>query len=243
MNGNTQIINPLTRIEERFPDWQYGHPKVLYGLIRSLKPDVVVEVGTYRGYGACYMAQAIKDNGRGRLFCIDNFTLTDHTAKYGDAERHLRENLEHCGVADVVTILKGNSDAVAWPERVDFAYVDGWHSARVAAYDFNECARRGAMCICLDDTTHCVGPKIVADQIRATGQWDVLEVRADNGLTICHRRLPRPALTFSQELPNNPGVDIRFHTPEELDAHFAEASVHSGLTKANYDAAKRRPYP
>ena len=32
------------RVDEVFHDWKYDHPRVLYALIRSLKPLVVVEV-------------------------------------------------------------------------------------------------------------------------------------------------------------------------------------------------------
>lgn len=55
-------MNPLDRIGSQFPNWRYDHPRILYGLIRSLKPRTVMEIGTYRGYAACYMAQACKEN-------------------------------------------------------------------------------------------------------------------------------------------------------------------------------------
>jgi len=67
-------VNHLAAIDAQFPNWNYMHPSVLYGLCRSLKPRVVVEVGTYRGYAACYMAQACKENGFGHVVAIDDFS-------------------------------------------------------------------------------------------------------------------------------------------------------------------------
>ena len=62
------------RVDEVFHDWKYDHPRILYALIRSLKPLVVVEVGTYRGYAAAWMARALQENGIGMLYCIDDFS-------------------------------------------------------------------------------------------------------------------------------------------------------------------------
>lgn len=38
-----------------------------YGLVRLLKPDYILETGTHIGVSACYMGQALKDNGGGTL--------------------------------------------------------------------------------------------------------------------------------------------------------------------------------
>ena len=43
----------------------------LYGLVRMLKPDKILETGTHWGISAMYMAQALKDNRRGMLTTIE----------------------------------------------------------------------------------------------------------------------------------------------------------------------------
>ena len=40
---------------------------VLYGLARSLKPEVCVEIGSSRGKSACYVGLALEENGKGKL--------------------------------------------------------------------------------------------------------------------------------------------------------------------------------
>lgn len=52
--------------------WSNGeYDLFFYGLVRGLRPKLVVELGTYAGYSAYCMASALKDNGFGRLDCYD----------------------------------------------------------------------------------------------------------------------------------------------------------------------------
>lgn len=214
-------------VESLFHDWNYHHPRIIYALIRALKPKTVVEVGTYRGYAACYMARALQENGNGHLYCIDNLSLSDHVKQYGDPVEHWRSNLSKCGVLDFVTLLRGRSDMVLWPDSVDLSYIDGWHGYLVAKYDFNKCAELGATCICLDDTLNCIGPRKVVRELDRNN-WDVLTLPNDNGLSICHRKVERK-VTFSQELPNNPGTILTNATDDEVLAHLESASALNGV--------------
>lgn len=219
-------------VEQVFHDWRYDNPKILYGLIRSLKPAVVVEVGMYRGYSASWMAKALQENGTGHLYGIDNFSLTEHVARYGDPRAHLESNLRTLGVRDTITILEGDSDKVLWPVSVDFAYIDGFHSYLTTWHDFQQCAQQGAECICFDDTTQSVGPRLLMGEIRERGQWDVIDVRRDCGMTICMRRKVKGPITFSQELPDNPGVDLQQLTDLEQQLHLSLAQRTTGVDYA-----------
>jgi len=234
------IQNFHSYVDELFHDWNYGHPKILYGFIRAMKPQVVVEVGTYRGYAACWMARALQENGSGRLYCIDNFQLTEHVHKYGDPRAHCEDNMRKCGVRDVITIIEGKSDEVEWPKDVDMAYIDGWHSFAQASKDFEKAVVQGAKLIAMDDTDVCFGPRALEDTIRYNGkQFDCLSISSDNGLALFKLKTPKRQITFSQELPHpNPGVDIRPLTTAQQIAHLEEAGmqplidyVRAGLTE------------
>lgn len=212
----------FSTVESLFHDWNYNHPRILYSLIRALKPKVVFEIGTYRGYAACYMAQALKENGSGHLYCIDNFTLLDHVEKYGDPVQHWINNLTACDVKSCASLVVGDSTKLLLHGSVDFAYIDGWHSYKAAKHDFEMCAEKGATCICLDDTLNCIGPrKLVAELSRE--HWDVITLPNDNGLSICHRKVER-RVTFSQELPGSPGTVLTNATDREIIAHLDAAS-------------------
>lgn len=220
-------------VEALFHDWRYDHPRILYSLIRALRPKTVVEVGTYRGYAACYMARALQENKQGHLFCIDNFTWTDHVAKYGDPAQHWINNMAACNVAQHATLIVGDSSVVEWPASVDFAYVDGLHSYIAAKHDFEQCAARGATCICLDDTLHGIGPRKLVAELNPS-EWTVATLTNNAGLSICHRKSNR-RVTFSQELPGGPGVDLTGATDGDIHSHLEEAHQHNGVDYSIFD--------
>ncbi len=49
----------------------FADGKILYGLVRALKPDYVIETGVAAGVSTSFFAAAIVENGRGRLFSIE----------------------------------------------------------------------------------------------------------------------------------------------------------------------------
>lgn len=218
-------------IKERFADWNYSHPLILHGLIRSLKPEVIVESGCYRAFSTCWMAKALQENNKGRLYTIDNWSLKEHVERYGDPRAHAVANMEACGVREWIEILDGDSKEVAWPNKVDFCYIDGWHSYKAVNFEFNEALRRGASVIAFDDTENCVGPRMFVENHKFNPEfWQSIHINGDNGLTIFMRKQVKRPITFSQELPlPNPGVDLRPMTLEQQGAHFDEASAITGL--------------
>lgn len=170
--------------------YQYRHSEFLYGLIRWLRPTSVVEVGTHLGMSAVWMARALQENGGGTLTCIDNFCWADQP----DQKRSWFENTSRCGVGDFVRLVEGRSQEVEWPGRVDFAYIDGNHTSKVCRHDTEEARRRGAICVCLNDTATCAGVQKVADDMRVGWRgWDFLEVPFDAGLLVALKREARPA--------------------------------------------------
>lgn len=65
----------------------------LYGLVRLLKPEHVLETGTHQGVGASYIGQALKDNKRGELTTIEFLRPHYETAK---------ERIEQIGLTSFV---------------------------------------------------------------------------------------------------------------------------------------------
>lgn len=223
-------------VKQVYADWWYSHPIVLHGFLRALKPDVHVDCGSYRGLSAAWAAKAMQENNKGKVVCLDDFSLREHVDRYGDPRAHLESNLQACGVREWIEIREGNTfDDALWPGKVDTCYVDAFHSYQAAANDFHKALHRGAYLIALDDTENCVGPRMLVEELRrlhyiGNDAWDVLDLHTDNGLTIFLKRQGRRPITFSQELPlPNPGVDLRPLTLEEQKAHFDEASALTGL--------------
>lgn len=192
-------------------DYRYLHPQILYGLIRWLQPEMVVEIGTHIGYAACWMARALQENNRGALTCIDNFCWTDH-----DQEAQWNANIDRCGIRDVVTLIRGRSQEVEWPARIDLAYIDGNHAYEVCRYDVLKARELGASVIVMHDTVSCRGARLVADRIRGDIEaqfdqeyftmpdavwegWDIIEDNRESGLTILKRREPKGSVDANDE--------------------------------------------
>jgi hypothetical protein len=173
----------------------------------------------------------------GRVHCLDNWSLLEH-AHILDGKtpkQHAEENLTHLGVRDWVEFHDGDTkDLSIWPEKVDFIYIDAWHSYEAASREAMHAILKGASFVAFDDVENCVGPRMLADHALEDGMnfglWQQLDLHSDNGLTLFVKKQSRRLITFSQELPYpNPGVDLRPLTLEQQKAHFDEASAITGL--------------
>lgn len=124
---------PRERFVETF-DFQSGlgdSAWLLYGLVRSMKPAVCVEVGSARGKSACFIGLALLRNAKGRLYAIDPHGGTDwNDTQSTDTFALITENVRRAGVADRVEIVrKVSADARAdIPQPIDMLFIDGDHS-------------------------------------------------------------------------------------------------------------------
>lgn len=64
--------------------------EITYLLLRDLAPEVVVEVGTFRGWSTTWILSALRDNGTGHLYSFD---IVDNVVK-NVAGRTLRGPLD-----------------------------------------------------------------------------------------------------------------------------------------------------
>ncbi len=102
--------------------------QVLYALIRALKPQHAVEIGSWVGCSATHIATALSVNGKGHV------TAVDVDPQAGESfPAHL------AAIRETVT-----SDGIAWlagqeDESIDFMFEDSSH-------DTNQCASIAALC-------------------------------------------------------------------------------------------------
>lgn len=194
----------FANVDKVFHDWNYRHPRILYGLVRWLEPEVVVEIGTYRGYAASWIARAIQENNHGRLFCIDGFVCPPHP--YGDFETHWNDNLTKLGVRDWVTLIKGKSHQVKWPDKIDMAFIDADHSYVGCCHDVNQALLKGARVLAVDNTHLTEGSRRWADEFRALAPsigWDLIEVPFQEGFLVAMEKPKKgsPDPRNSEEMP------------------------------------------
>lgn len=104
---------------------------LLYGLVRSMKPEVCVEIGSARGRSACFIGMALKENGRGRLFAIDPHQQTSwNDFQSVDTFEIIKNNLAALQITHQVDIVRMTSGEAArgWNRQIDMIFIDGDHS-------------------------------------------------------------------------------------------------------------------
>jgi cephalosporin hydroxylase len=167
------------------------HAKMIQGLVRWLRPQVVLEIGSWRGYVTCHIAQAVKENHFGRVYVIDNYTIQDSDPSA------IHNSLMICEVADLVGIISGDSQSVPWP-AAEMVVVDGDHRLPTVTADVQRAMDGGATCIVMHDTCNNTGPRAWVDAFRESKNpdWDLIEVNFDEGAAILMRRTVKPSARY-----------------------------------------------
>ncbi len=165
--------------------YQYPHPFILYSLIRWLQPKVVVEVGTHMGMSAVWMARGLQENDKGgMLHCIDSFCWVRE-----DQENLWNKHTRMCEVDNWIRLIKGRSQEVQWPDKIDMAFVDGNHTYNVCKHDIEKARELGAKVIAMHDTVSWEGSRRYSEEIRMFWlDWDFLEENSEGGLLIAKKR-------------------------------------------------------
>jgi predicted O-methyltransferase YrrM len=96
--------------------------RLLYALVRAVRPRTVVEFGMSFGISTLHLAAAVRDNGVGRVLTTE---LSAH--KIATA----RETFAETGLDDLVTVLEGDAletlpAELAAADGVGFVLLDGW---------------------------------------------------------------------------------------------------------------------
>lgn len=121
----------------------------LYCIVREKQPSVILEVGTFVGFSTSLMAQALKDNGKGKIYCIDP-NLKHLSVK--SPILHAKKMLESLQLDGYVEIHEGffseprggtDPDKPVLGKRisdivpsVDLAFIDGDHATTAVLQDF-----------------------------------------------------------------------------------------------------------
>jgi predicted O-methyltransferase YrrM len=111
--------------------------RFLYSLVRAIQPKRIVEIGAAHGYGACYMATAMKHSGRlGEVDTLEGMTVR---AKYSTEtiQRLGLQRLAHVHFGDfretLPKVLTGATDMV---------FSDGDKSVDLTRWHFDLCLER-----------------------------------------------------------------------------------------------------
>lgn len=125
-------------------------------VVKSMKPELIIEVGTWKGQSAITMAKALKENGSGKIICVDTWLGSpEHWfSKKEDRKPHLRlkdgypglfyqflANVKKEKLQEQVIPLPNTSINAAkmigehLALKADLIYIDGAHEEEQVAVD------------------------------------------------------------------------------------------------------------
>ncbi|MGA2254063.1 MAG: class I SAM-dependent methyltransferase [Thermoguttaceae bacterium] len=123
-------------------DLNLGFGFVYYGLVRALRPEHVVVIGSGYGFSVVCLALGLKDNRAGQLSFVDpSYSLFSNgpTQTIGGVNfwrdpEHVRNHFARFGVESIVTHYKCTSEGFFGQYEefhlptIDMAFIDGNHS-------------------------------------------------------------------------------------------------------------------
>jgi hypothetical protein len=155
---NSDLIQNIFRFakplghQERPANLNLGFGFIYYGIVRALRPNHIVVIGSGFGFSVVCFALGLKDNAKGRLSFVDPsydvfkhgpFKTVGGRGNWDDPNR-VEQHFEQFGVSDWVTHYKLEAEeffprfkALGLP-KIDLAFVDGNHSYGHVRYDFVE---------------------------------------------------------------------------------------------------------
>jgi len=120
------------KLEDFFPQQNVGSilkddAAILSALVIALKPKVLVEIGTYVGASAIVMALAMKQNGFGKIYTVDQ------------NDYNILTNAKDFGIEKHIDFIHGKSQEFVnnFKLPIDMVFYDGEAAESTYSYHFN----------------------------------------------------------------------------------------------------------
>jgi len=108
-----------------------------YGIARVVKPTTAVVIGSFRGFVPLILGRALADNRAGKVVFIDPSLVDAFWRDPGKVRAHFAKfgigNIEHHCLTTQEFV---KTPAYANLGKVDFVFIDGYHSYEQARFDF-----------------------------------------------------------------------------------------------------------
>ncbi|HLL60230.1 MAG TPA: class I SAM-dependent methyltransferase [Candidatus Nitrosocosmicus sp.] len=140
-----ETYTPVFAYEQSYFDiyWPWaGHKHFAYDLVRNLKPQTVVELGTHYGTSIFSMAQAVKDvDLHTALYAVDTWTGDKHTGAYDDSVYQAVNTMKYAYYPKVnINFLKMTFDEALDQfenSSIDLLHIDGLHTYDAVKHDYD----------------------------------------------------------------------------------------------------------
>ena len=152
----------------------------LYSLVRLLKPNLVVETGTWHGHSAVAMGKALRQNGFGRIISLEIDPEVCAVAQ---------RRVESEGLLPYVEVRNESSFAAVIPKNIDVLLLDSELPIRGAEFEHFRTKLRPESIVIFHDTSTIHGT-VRADVKRliAEGTLSGMMFPTPRGLAICEYR-------------------------------------------------------
>lgn len=186
---------------QRRADLNLGLGWLYYALGRVIRPLNVVVIGSFRGFVPLVIARALLENSEsGNVHFID----PSHVDDFWKDPMFVKEYFLQFGVTNVVHYLMTTQEFVESPtyrqlDRLGLVFIDGYHSAAQAKFDFDAFAEKVVPTgmILLHDSIAQVSSLVygreeeyvrnvvdfIAD-LKQSPRWQVLDIPFGEGVTI-----------------------------------------------------------
>ncbi len=131
--------------EKTFPDfaWSWaGHKYFVYDLIRNLKPQTIVELGTHRGTSFFSMCQAVKDGHLDtNLYAVDTWQGEKHSGLYDESilkeVKKIKRKFYSLLNANLLRTTFDDAKKKFANDVIDLLHIDGLHTYEAVKHDFD----------------------------------------------------------------------------------------------------------
>jgi predicted O-methyltransferase YrrM len=190
--------------DQRQDDLNLGLGWLYYSLGRLLRPRCAVVIGSYRGFVPLVLARALSDNSEGGDVHFVDPSFADDFWTNGSAVQDYFAGFGASNVKHYLMTTQQFVESNAYRElgQIGLIFIDGYHSADQARFDFEALAHKMAPngLILLHDSLWRFQSRIyglgreyehdVCDfvtELKQQPSWQVLDVPFGNGLTIVRR--------------------------------------------------------
>jgi predicted O-methyltransferase YrrM len=134
-----KVVGPDGKSHDLESEINEAEGKFLAEIIRQIRPKASLEIGLAHGISAMFICEALQESSCPQHIVIDPGHL--EKTPYDDWQGLGLYNLKQCGFGEMVEFHNGASELVlpqlvAQGRRVDFAFIDGWHTFDQIIVDF-----------------------------------------------------------------------------------------------------------
>lgn len=134
----TKLLRPAKRLVRPYA-WT-GHIPFAHALVRIMRPQVFVELGTHSGNSFCVFCQAIREEGLETYsYAIDTWKGDDQAGYYGDDVFNELSPYIHATYGGIAKLLRMTFDeglSQFNEGSIDLLHIDGLHTYEAVRHDY-----------------------------------------------------------------------------------------------------------